>query len=75
MVAPSELKNYEQSNLILFAAQDGICDELRHQLSNGLHIDRFLDFAFFMKYLFRYEDVAGFLENGCSDADAYRLMY
>lgn len=75
VIAPSELRNYEQNSLVLLAAQGSICDELKHQLSDELHIDRFLDYAFFRRYLSVYGDVANFLENGCSDADIYKLMY
>ncbi len=75
VVAPSELKNYEQNSLILLAVQGRICDELTQQLSDELHIDCFLRYVFFRDCLSAYGDVADFLENGCSDEDIYRLMY
>lgn len=75
VISPSELKKYEKDSIILLAVRDGIYDELKHQLSNELHIDCVLPYKFLKKYLSGYGTIADFLENECDDVGLYKFMY
>lgn len=75
VLTPSELKEYEKICLIVLAAEERICEEMKRQMLEELQIDRFLYCKALKKYLRTYGTIEDFLANQSSDADIYRLMY
>lgn len=75
VIAPAELKDREKEGVIILAAQDSICDEMKCQLQEELQIDRFLYCKDIYKYLRVHGTIDDFLMNQCGDANIYRLMY
>ncbi len=75
VIAPAELKTHERDSVIILAAEDKICDEMKRQLQEELQIDRFLYCKDLKKYLRAHGTIDDFLTNQCGDADIYRLMY
>lgn len=75
VIAPGELKTYEKDCVIVLAAEDRICDEMKRQLQEEQQIDRFLYGKALKKYLHTHGTIEDFLANGSEDADIYRLMY
>lgn len=75
VIPPSALKENEQNNIIILAADDRICAQMKKQLQEELGIDRFLYYAALRKYLHEYGSVEAFLAEQCDDTNIYRLMY
>jgi len=75
VISPSALKENEQNNIIILAADDRICAQMKKQLQEELGIDRFLYYAALRKYLREHGSVEIFLTEQCDDASIYRLMY
>lgn len=75
VISPVELRAYEKDCVIILAAEDKICDEMKRQLQEELQIDRFLYCKDLKKYLRTHGTIDDFLANQCGDADIYRLMY
>ncbi len=75
VIPPSALKENEQNNIIILAADDRICAQMKKQLQEELGIDRFLYYAALKKYLCEHGSVETFLTEQCDDASIYRLMY
>lgn len=75
VIPPSALKENEQNNIIILAADDRICAQMKKQLQEELGIDRFLYYVPLKKYLCEHGSVKTFLTEQCDDASIYRLMY
>lgn len=75
VVAPSELKEYEKTGVIVLAAAERICNVLKKQLLCELQIDRFLRYTDVREYLDKDGAVEDFLKRECDGANLYKLMY
>lgn len=75
VIAPSNLKKYDNGSIIILAADERICNEMKYQLLRELQIDRFLNYEALRGYLCDHGSVEDFLNDMCDEANIYRLMY
>lgn len=75
VIAPSNLKKYDNGSIIILAADERICNEMKYQLLRELQIDRFLKYEALRGYLCDHGSVEDFLNDMCDEANIYRLMY
>lgn len=75
MIEPSELKEHEETDVIILIAEDRFCNELKKQLLSKLQIDCFLRYRDGRAYWEKQGEIEEFLNRECDGANLYRMMY
>lgn len=75
VIEPSRLKEYKQESIIILAAEEKICNEMKYQLLRELKIDCFLNYITLRRYLENYGSIEKFIQDMDNVANVYRLMY
>lgn len=75
VIAPSELKEYEEDAVIILAAAEAVCVQIKYQLMRELQIDRFLYYAALKEYIDNGRSVEEFIKACGDDSYVYKLMY
>lgn len=75
VIAPCQLSEYKEKNIVILAAEERICIEMKYQLLRELQIDCFFNYMVLRQYLDKYGSVADFINGMDNKTEMYKLMY
>lgn len=75
VIAPFELLEYIEDAVIILAAAESVCDQIKYQLIRELKIDRFLYYTPLKEYINKSGSINSFIEKIGDNSYVYKLMY